>query len=91
MDELNRGVRVPTVEIVCFTHRGINLSWKIEKPRKNCINYVARLFSTIDSAMAQNKLACHTPKNILYKANTLNNDVREKKLHRLQLQERLSN
>lgn len=92
VEELDRGgLSVPTLGIVFFVHCAINVHEKLTAPRKHCGNYVAKLFSLIDSPMAQNKKACHSLKNILFKAYASHNNEREREVGCLRRQEKLSN
>ena len=84
------GLGVQTTAIVFFAYCARFFHDKLQKSKTFCGNYVAKLFSTIDSTMAQNMKACRALKNIIFKVYALHNNERKKELGCLQHQEKLS-
>ena len=88
--ELNRGgLHLPTLSTVYFVHCAINLHNRLEKPRQNCSKYFQNLLSFIDAPYTQNKKACKSLTNVIFKAYALDVSDTEKQIGCLRRKKKL--
>ena len=84
------GLHVPILSTVYFVHCAINVHNELGKSRQNCCKYFRRLLSFIDAPMAQNRKACQSLTNILFKAFTLDVCDTEKQIGCLRRKQKLA-